>query len=134
MALALRRKGTRKSPSTKKAEPKPPRLQLYRRAAVLGQVYIHNDERLFIAPLNNISAGGLFINGITSLRRGNSVKIVVKSPELDQAVQAIGRVVRIERSDRRGLAVEFTDISDNAKEFIERCVHNSGLQSALKVI
>ena len=135
MALALRRKGTRKLPSTRKADVrKPPRLQLHRRAKVVGQVYIHNDERLFIAPLNNISAGGIFINGITSLRKGNNVKVIVKSPELDHAVQAKGKVVRIERSDRRGLAVEFTDISETTRQFIERCIDNTGLQSALKVI
>ena len=110
------------------------RIQLFKRANVPGHVYIHNDERLFIAPLNNISAGGVFIDGVTTIPVGNQVRVVVKSPNLENAVQAKGTVIRVEKSTRRGLAVQFSGITTDARESIQSCVHSNEVDSAFKVL
>ena len=58
------------------------RARAFPRANLPGRVYIHDEERLFIAPLDNISAGGIFIEGLTSFPQGRDVKIVVKVDKL----------------------------------------------------
>lgn len=115
----------RSSSKTTGGNPKSPykKVQKYKRAVLPGHVYIHNDSRLFIAPLNNLSAGGLFIDGITALPVGNHVRLVIKSPSLDRAFQAKGKIIRIEKDARRGLAVEFAGLESELKEFINNSVH-----------
>ena len=113
-----------------KADPR--RLRVFQRAMVPGHVIVHDDTELFIAPLQNISAGGLFIDEIVSIPRGKVVRIVVKSPRLQEPVQALGNVVRIEKAGKRGLAIEFTSISPHAREVIQNCVFETRMESALK--
>lgn len=108
------------------------RLRVFQRAAIVGEVIIHDDERLFIAPLSNISAGGLFIDELTNISKGITVRVVVKSPRLEHPVQAVGTVVRVEEKQRRGLAIEFTSISNTAREVIQNCVYETRMQTALK--
>lgn len=110
------------------------RLRVFQRAAIPGEVLIHDDSQLFIARLNNISAGGIFIDDLTSLPHGSQVRIVVKSPKLDTAVQATGTVVRVENSGRRGVAVEFTSISSKSREVIQNCVFETRMETALRVV
>ena len=108
------------------------RLRVFERAMINGQVFIHDEEHLFIAPLNNISAGGLFVDQLVNIPRGHEVRLVVKSPKLDGPIIAKGTVVRIEDQKRRGLAVEFTSISSRARELIQNCVFESRMEGALK--
>jgi len=96
--------------------------QLHKRAKINGQVYIHNDDRLFIAPLSNISAGGIFINGVTGIQAGNVVRIVIKSQQMGKTIQCRGKVVRVERAKRRGLAIKFDGLPSEAQKAIKRCV------------
>lgn len=110
------------------------RLRVFQRAVIPGEVIIHDDNQLFIARLNNISAGGVFIEDLTMLPAGAQVRVVVKSPKLDAAVQATGTVVRIETSSRKGVAVEFTSISSKAREVIQNCVFETRMETALKVV
>ena len=110
------------------------RLQAFPRANVQGEVIIHDDSQLYIAPLNDISAGGLFVNDLVFLSEGSQVRIVVKSPKFETAVQAVGTIVRVEGEKRRGLAVEFTSISSRSREVIQNCVFESRMESALKVV
>jgi c-di-GMP-binding flagellar brake protein YcgR len=109
-------------------------VRAFHRVAVRGHVMIHDDERLYIAPLENISAGGIFINQLISLPTGRMVRVVVKSSKLRAPVQAIGRVVRVEADNRRGLAVEFTSLSSQAKEVIQNCVFEARMENALKIV
>ncbi len=110
------------------------RLRVFQRATIPGEVIIHDDAELFVAKLSNISAGGVFIEDLSALREGAHVRIVVKSPKLDAAVQATGTVVRIEKNGRRGVAVEFTSISSKAREVIQNCVFETRMETALKVV
>ena len=108
------------------------RLQVFQRARVSGEVLIHDDERLFIAPLDNISAGGVFVDQLVAMSVGKTVRIVVKSPKLEQPVQAVGTVVRIEKDGRHGLAVEFTSINSRDREIIQNCVFESRMETVLR--
>ncbi|MCB0418576.1 MAG: PilZ domain-containing protein [Bdellovibrionales bacterium] len=94
----------------------------FQRVNLPGRVYIHDENRLFIAPLNNISAGGLFIDGLTTIQEGAEVKIVVKSPTLQRSIQACGRVVRVEKAGRVGLAVQFNTITKDTQVVIQESV------------
>jgi c-di-GMP-binding flagellar brake protein YcgR len=109
-------------------------VRAHHRASIRGHVMIHDDERLYIAPLENISAGGIFVNQLISLPTGRTVRVVVKSSKLRAPVQAVGRVVRVESDSRRGLAVEFTSLSSQAKDVIQSCVFEARMENALKVV
>lgn|SRR3989338_2084167 len=107
----------------------PPRLQVFKRAKLSGDVIIHNEECLFHAALGNLSAGGLYMTSCPDLRLGESVRVVIKAKGLTSPVQAIGRVVRVEHGC--GLAVEFISISSESRAVIQNCVQENRLRRAL---
>ncbi len=109
-----------------------PRLRVFHRARVTGSVMVHDDNELYIAPLHNISAGGLYVDEIISIPPGKIVRLVVKSPKLQEPVQASGTVVRIDKGKCPGLAIEFTSISSHAREVIQNCVFETRMESSLK--
>lgn len=121
--------------STKKygQAPKYAAKQVFPRAELKGQVMIHDDEHLFIAPILNVSAGGLFIDQLVSIPAGRQVKLVLKSTSLNVPVQAQGTVTRVERGAKRGLAVQFKSLPVQAREAIETFVFEARMESALKV-
>lgn len=108
------------------------KVQVHKRASIEGKVFIHDEEHLFIAPLNNISAGGLFIDQLVNISPGTEVRLVVKSPGLLEAIQLTGVVVRVERDKRKGIAIEFGRVDAHAKEVIETCVAERRMESVLK--
>ncbi|NBT59312.1 PilZ domain-containing protein [bacterium] len=77
------------------------------RHALTGKVLIHNEDHLYIAPLNNIGRGGVFVDRLVSLVVGEKVKLVIKSAHLVVPIQATGTVIRVETEDRIGSAVQF---------------------------
>jgi len=52
------------------------------RVEMVGRVFVHNEEHLYIAPLHNISLGGIFIERVVTIDIGQEVKVVVKAPVL----------------------------------------------------
>jgi len=116
-----------------KFKPEGRRLRVFQRAQLPGRVMVHDDTQLFIAPLENISAGGLFIDQLMNIPSGKTVRVVVKSPKLEAPIQATGTVIRVERDNRHGLAIEFTSISSRARETIQNCVFESKMEKVLKV-
>jgi c-di-GMP-binding flagellar brake protein YcgR len=107
------------------------RLRVFERVTIPGEVLIHDETFLNLAPLGNLSAGGMFVPGLTCLPLGSPVRIVIKSPSLEYPIQALGRIVRVEQENRRGLAVEFTSISSQCREIIQNCVYESRIKNAL---
>lgn len=99
-------------------EAKPNQPRKHPRHEIVGRVFIHNEEHLYIAPLNNISLGGVFIDKVVSIELGQVVRVIVKSPALGEPLQAIGRVVRVETSTRLGCAVEFDWVGPRFKEIL----------------
>ncbi len=114
-------------------KPEGRRLRVFQRAQLDGRVLVHDDTQLFIAPLENISAGGLFIDQLMNIPTGKTVRVVVKSSKFGAPIQATGTVVRVERDDRKGLAIEFTSISSRSREQIQNCVFENRMEKVLKV-
>ena len=108
------------------------RLRLFQRAKILGTVMIHDEEHLYIAPLEDISAAGVFIDQLENFSEGSQVRMVVKAGELGEPVQATGKVVRVQSGAKQGLAVEFTSISSRARERIQNYVFESRLEANLR--
>lgn len=109
------------------------RLRAFARLDLPGEVLIHNEEDLYIAPLLNLSAGGCFVEKLHAIPEGSEVKIVVRSERLNAPIQAKGTVVRVEKGKRLGLAIEFTSIEQEARDSIQTLVYENKLQNALKV-
>ena len=109
------------------------RLRAYSRAYINGQVFIHNDNHLYIAPLNNISAGGLFVDKLCTLAEGSPVRVVVKSSKFPTPIQAKGNIVRVQKAGKSGLAVEFTSINQKAREVIQAVVFQNKLETAMRI-
>ena len=109
------------------------RLRVFQRVRIDGEVIVHDEERLHIARLQDISAGGLFIEDLNSIPPGKQVRLVIKSSKLQKAVQATGKIVRVEKELGNGSAVEFTSISSRAREIIQNCVFEQRMERALKV-
>jgi len=100
------------------SEPKPNQPRKHTRHEIIGRVFIHNDEHLYIAPLNNISLGGVFVDKVVSIEVGQIVRVIIKSPALGEPIQAIGKVVRVETTSRLGTAVEFDWVGPRFKEVL----------------
>jgi len=128
----MRKPSQLNSRSNVKSSTRTKKKQVHKRATIEGKVFIHDEEHLFIAPLNNISAGGVFIDQLIAIPEGAEVRIVVKSPRLEQPIQAAGKVVRVEGDRRKGIAVEFSGVSIQTKEVIELCVAASRMETVLK--
>ena len=110
------------------------RLRVFQRAYVEGDVILHDGERVYVAPLQNLSAGGLYVEELDAIAPGTQVRIVIKSSRLAAPVQATGTVVRVDNNGKHGSAVEFTSISSRAREIIQNCVFESRMESTLKAL
>ena len=128
----MRKPSQLNSRSQIKSSDRSKKVQVHKRAMVEGKVFIHDEEHLFIAPLNNISAGGIFIDQLIAIPEGSEVRVVVKSPGLNEAIQVSGKVVRVEQGSRKGMAIQFEEVSTRAKEIIEICVAEKRMQNVLK--
>lgn len=103
------------------------------RAILDGHVMIHDDQHLFIAPVENVSTGGMFIQKLVSIPQGRQVKMVLKSKKLPVPVQMHGTVIRVEKNGKVGLAVRFTHLTDTTREVLETFVFESRMEAALKI-
>lgn len=107
-------------------------LQLHKRAEVEGSVIMHDRTHWMVAPLVNLSTGGIFVEGKTQLEKGSRVRVIVRSPGLEEPIAARGNVVRVEKGKRMGLAVEFTSLSSEDRKKISTYVRESRTQDSLK--
>jgi hypothetical protein len=95
------------------------------RVPVEGRVFIHDEEKLYIAPIVDISEAGCFVAQLTALKKGAKVRAVIKSQTLGQPIQIVGTVMRVETGNRPGVAIGFTNLSDEARKRIARHVASS---------
>jgi Tfp pilus assembly protein PilZ len=109
-----------------------PRLRVFPRVRITGQVIIHDENNLYIAQLGNISAGGIFVDQLTSIPAGREVRIIIRSPRFGAPLQAKGTVVRVEGNRRKGVAIEFTGLTPEAKDAIQNCVFETRMEGVLK--
>lgn len=116
----------------KESTPVGKRVQLHKRALVSGSVILHDRTVWMVAPLVNLSTGGIFVEGVSVLEKGSRVRVIVRSPGLDNPVAARGNVVRVERGKRTGLAIEFTSLSSEDRRKISTYVRESRTEEILK--
>ena len=110
------------------------RLRVYARVEVPGEAIVHDEKGLYIAPLNNLSAGGCFVDQLNSFPEGSEVIVIVRSHRLKSPIQARGIVVRVENRNRVGTAIEFTSINQEARDSVQTLVYENKLQNALKIV
>ncbi|MSP19279.1 MAG: PilZ domain-containing protein [Bdellovibrionales bacterium] len=120
-------------PNTPKQNSSPQRLRAFSRVDLVGDVLIHNETELYMAPLSNLSAGGCFVTKLQNIPEGSKVKIVVRSLRLSAPIQAKGIIVRIETGKKAGVAIEFTSIQQQFRDAIQALVYEDRLQCALKI-
>ena len=104
------------------------------RVPVEGRVFIHDEEKLFIAPIVDISEAGCFVGQLTALTKGTKIRAVIKSQTLGEPIQIVGTVMRVETGTRPGVAIEFTSLSDDARKRIARHVTASKSQQKLEEV
>lgn len=106
------------------------------RAEMEGRVFLHDQQRLFIAPLHNLSAGGLFINKLTAIPVGAEVKLIIKSPYFQFPIQLEGKVVRIESQleEKKGLAIQFINHNHQHAQIINETVLDVRKKMAQKAL
>ncbi len=108
--------------------------QKHPRVPLKGIAYIHDDEHLYAAQLNNLSKGGMFLSQLTALEDSKVVKIVVKSEDLGVPFQASGRIVRVESNNRKGTAIEFISLKNEVQKLIDKRVQEVALEDELKLL
>ena len=89
--------------------------RVYRRIAIQGNALVHNEKALYLAPIANISGGGVFVSKLVQITEGSMVRLVIRSPKLAQPVTAHGKIVRVAPD---GAAVVFTEISHEDRQAI----------------
>lgn len=109
-----------------------PKLRVFQRVPISGRVLIHDENNLFVARLRNISAGGVFLELLTQGPVAKEVRLIIKSPRFENPLQAKGVVVRIENTESKGIAIEFTSLTDETKEAIQTCVFETRMEGILK--
>ena len=109
------------------------KVQKHPRTPLKGEVLIHDDENLFIAPLENLSSGGAFIGRLMAMPAGRMVSLVIRSNELSPPLQARGEIIRIESSLRQGSAVQFHTLSTADRYRIDQYIKNNSLSAVYKV-
>lgn len=87
--------------------------RLYPRVKATGRVFIHDQEHIFIAPINNVSRGGIFVDKLVALEVGHQVKVIIKSDDFSSPLQASGKIIRVENDKRQGSAIQFDWIDIN---------------------
>ncbi len=102
------------------------------RAKIQARVYIHDNERLYIATTEDLSISGTFISGPLPFTPGQPVHVVIKLPKVDTAIQLQAVVVRVESRGQSGIGIQFTKIDENAHKLIQKCVWQTLVEEALK--
>lgn len=108
------------------------RVQMHKRAVVQGSVILHDRQTWMVAPLVNLSTGGIFVEGKTPLEKGSRVRVIVRSPGLANPVLVRGNIVRVEKGKRTGIAIEFTSLSGEDRRRISTYVRESRTEEFLK--
>ncbi len=83
------------------------------------------DTLVQVSPVRDLGLGGIYVLGTTRLRPGQfcAMELQLSSKPDSQKIEAGGQVVRVEPG--RGAALQFTDLSLEAFDRLDRIVFNS---------
>ncbi|MFP8879906.1 MAG: TIGR02266 family protein [Myxococcota bacterium] len=90
------------------------------RADLLVRVNYTAVDALFSEFARNVNEGGIFIETETPQPIGTAVELEFKLPGMDEPLQVIGRVVRVdhEGTDGSGMGIEFENLDDHCRDMI----------------
>jgi type IV pilus assembly protein PilZ len=91
------------------------------RADLLVRVNYTAVDALFSDFARNVNEGGIFIESETPQPVGTSVELEFKLPGMDEPLEVIGRVMRVDHDDGpegSGMGIEFESLDRNCREMI----------------
>lgn len=90
------------------------------RADLLVRVNYTAVDALFSEFARNVNEGGIFIETETPQPIGTPVELEFKLPGMDQPIEVLGRVVRVDHDgpDGSGMGIEFENLDINCRELI----------------
>ena len=90
------------------------------RADLLVRVDYTAVDALFSEFARNVNEGGIFIETETPQPIGTTVELEFKLPGMDEPLQVIGRVVRVDHEgpDGSGMGIEFENLDDDCRALI----------------
>ncbi len=83
------------------------------------------DKLVQVCPVRDLGLGGIYVLVTTRLRPGQTcaMELQLSSKPDDPKIEARGQVVRVERG--RGAALQFTDLSLEAFDRLDRIIFNN---------
>ncbi len=90
------------------------------RADLLVRVNYTAVDALFSEFARNVNEGGIFIETETPQPIGTPVELEFKLPGMDQPIEVIGHVVRVDHDgpDGSGMGIEFENLDINCRDLI----------------
>ncbi len=90
------------------------------RADLLVRVNYTAVDALFSEFARNVNEGGIFIETETPQPIGTTVELEFKLPGMEEPLEVIGRVVRLDRDgpDGSGMGIEFENLDANCRDLI----------------
>ena len=90
------------------------------RAELLVRVDYTAVDSLFSDFARNVNEGGIFVETKTPQPVGTTVELEFKLPEMDEPLEVIGRVVRVDRDgpDGSGMGIEFENLDRGCRDLI----------------
>ncbi len=98
----------------------------FKRKEALICVDYENAEQFLRDYAINISLGGIFLQTDSPLPVGTTLKLFFSIPELDDLIETTGEVVWVKKSEngnKGGMGIRFNDLTDEAKEKLERVLN-----------
>lgn len=93
--------------------------RVYQRRNTVIEIDFLAADKLVKSRSGNLSAGGVFIHTSGDFRAGQKVRVVFSIPGSAKPYKLDGSIVRVEK---KGLAIEFENISPYFKEILDECI------------
>jgi type IV pilus assembly protein PilZ len=83
-------------------------------------------DSLFSDFARNVNEGGIFVESQTPQPVGTTVELEFKLPGMDEPLEVIGRVVRVDRDgpDGSGMGIEFENLDRGCRDLINDVIRN----------
>lgn len=99
----------------------------FRRANIVSEVEIISEKETLLAPTRDISVGGMFLRTTATPPVNSQVRMRFNLEPGTPAIEAMGRIAYI--VPKRGLGIEFTELSAEHRTRIEEFVARADAQT-----
>ena len=96
------------------------------RSDLLVRVDYTAVDSLFSDFARNVNEGGIFVESQTPQPVGTTVELEFKLPGMDEPLEVVGRVVRVDRDgpEGSGMGIEFENLDRNCRDLINDVIRN----------